>query len=66
MGTHGLIVFVFSSGTQRRVTYCHFDGYPTGLGKDIVNFIVSLKPEQCTLMNERLEKIEVCGLFNNL
>ncbi|KAF7874988.1 hypothetical protein EAF04_002161 [Stromatinia cepivora] len=56
MGTSGLLVFVF--GTQRRATYCHYDSYPTGLGQDIVDFILELQPEQYAIMNQHLEKLE--------
>ncbi|CAD6439733.1 101cec95-b5d0-4a0b-a1ed-5cd7b39f2347 [Sclerotinia trifoliorum] len=59
MGTSGLLVFVL--GTQRRATYCHYDSYPTGLGQDIVDFILKLKPEQYAIMNQNLEKLEWVG-----
>ncbi|KAF7919963.1 uncharacterized protein EAE98_009197 [Botrytis deweyae] len=56
MGTSGIIVFVL--GTQRRAVYCHFDSYPEGLGRDIVRFILGLKPEQFSIMHRRLQEIE--------
>lgn len=37
MGTRGLYGFKGDDGLK--ITYCHFDSYPSGLGYDIVKFI---------------------------
>ncbi|KIM38701.1 hypothetical protein M413DRAFT_29938 [Hebeloma cylindrosporum] len=48
MGTPGLLGF-FIRG-QRRSTYNRWDSYPDGLARDIVDFILSLAPEDYSTM----------------
>ncbi|KAI9709320.1 MAG: hypothetical protein M1820_003440 [Bogoriella megaspora] len=55
MGTRGLIGF--KSKGRRRATYNHFDSYPSGLGADIVKFLLSLTPDQWEKMIEQTNKI---------
>lgn len=50
---------------KRQATYGHFDSYPTGLGQDIVDFILQLKREQYSLMIQRLRSIEVCKIIRD-
>ncbi|RKF59819.1 hypothetical protein OnM2_056055 [Erysiphe neolycopersici] len=55
MGTRGLLGLII--GGKRRGIYNHWDSYPSGLGKDIVKFILSLKPEQWDEMVKILNEI---------
>ena len=55
MGTPGLLGF-FILG-RRRSTYNHCDGYPEGLGRDIVDFILSLTPEDYSTMARLVTEI---------
>ena len=48
MGTHGLLGFIIRG--QRHSAYTHYDGYPEGLGKGIVEFILNLTPEDYATM----------------
>ena len=48
MGTRGLLGFIILG--QRYATYNHWDSYPNGLGKNIVEFILSLTPEDYNTM----------------
>ena len=48
MGTCGLLGFIILG--QRYATYNHWDSYPNGLGKNIVEFILSLTPEDYNTM----------------
>ena len=48
MGTRGLIGFIIAA--QRHASYNHFDSYPSGLGADIVKFILSLSDEEIDKM----------------
>ena len=48
MGTCGLLGFIFLG--QRHAAYNHLDSYPDGLGVNIVDFILSLKPEDYATM----------------
>lgn len=52
MGTRGLYGFV--KNDQKKLTYCHFDSYPTGLGQNIINFIKNTSIKE---MNEIFDKI---------
>lgn len=40
MGTRGFIGFV--SGGKEAVAYCHFDAYPSGLGLDMLGWLLTL------------------------
>lgn len=40
MGTRGFIGFV--SGGKETVAYCHFDAYPSGLGLDVLGWLLTL------------------------
>jgi hypothetical protein len=55
MGTRGLLGFIILG--QRYATYNHWDSYPEGLGKDIVNFILGLTPEDYTAMARLVAEI---------
>ncbi|CZR52244.1 uncharacterized protein PAC_02121 [Phialocephala subalpina] len=57
MGTRGLLGLIIAA--QRHGMYNHFDSYPDGLGKDIMKFIFSLKPEEWDKMVLLLNDIEV-------
>jgi hypothetical protein len=61
MGTRGLLGLIIKS--QRHASYNHCDSYPTGLGEAIVQFILSLKPEEYAWMIAQLEKIVVCTMY---
>lgn len=57
MGIRGLIVFIIAD--KRHAYYNQMDSYPEGLGQDIVNFILSLNPEQWDEMAKKLEEVTV-------
>jgi len=48
MGTRGLLGFIILG--QRHSAYKQYDSYPEGLGKDIVDFILGLTPEEYSTM----------------
>ena len=48
MGTRGLLGFIILG--QRHAAYNHWDSYPDALGKNIVDFILSLKSEDYATM----------------
>jgi len=48
MGTRGLLGFIIRG--QRHSAYTHYDGYPEGLGQEIVEFILNLTPEDYATM----------------
>ena len=48
MGTRGLLGFIILG--RRYAAYNHWDSYPEGLGQDIINFILSLTPEDYATM----------------
>ncbi|KDR70121.1 hypothetical protein GALMADRAFT_254952 [Galerina marginata CBS 339.88] len=56
MGTRGLLGFIIRS-SQRHAAYNHFDSYPTGLGKKIVEFILSLTTEEYDIMARLVSEI---------
>lgn len=56
MGTRGLLGFIING--VRRGSYNHWDSYPSGLGLDVVRFILGLTPEQIDKMAERLQAVE--------
>jgi len=55
MGTAGVLGFIILG--QRYATYNHWDSYPEGLGKDIVEFILSLTPEDYTTMAQLVTEL---------
>jgi hypothetical protein len=55
MGTRGLLGFIILS--QRHGAYNHYDSYPGHLGKNIVKFILSLRPEEYATMARRVAEI---------
>lgn len=55
MGTHGLLGFIIFG--QRHAAYNHWDSYPQGLGEEIINFILSLKPEDYATMARLVAEI---------
>jgi hypothetical protein len=57
MGTRGLLGLIIQA--QRHATYNHFDSYPKGLGSAIVQFILSLKPEDYAKMDALVREITV-------
>ena len=58
MGTRGLLGHILRSKKIRKGSYNHFDSYPTGLGRDLANFVNSLTDEQIEKMMEMIGKIE--------
>ena len=52
MGTRG--AYGFHKGGRDKITYNHFDSYPTGLGADVVEFIQNHTDED---MNEIFDRI---------
>ncbi|KUJ21516.1 uncharacterized protein LY89DRAFT_376614 [Mollisia scopiformis] len=56
MGTRGLLGVVIDG--QRYATYNHFDSYPEGLGKGIMEFLLSLEPKDWAKMAEMVREIE--------
>ncbi|KAF8901878.1 hypothetical protein CPB84DRAFT_1824505 [Gymnopilus junonius] len=55
MGTRGLLGFIIAA--QRYGSYNHWDSYPSGLGADIVKFILGLGPENCDEMAKLVAEI---------
>ncbi|TVY56120.1 hypothetical protein LSUE1_G008810 [Lachnellula suecica] len=55
MGTRGLLGFIIRG--KRHAAYNHWDSYPSGLGSQIVAFLLSLSPPDYALMLARLEEI---------
>ncbi|KIM38707.1 hypothetical protein M413DRAFT_447659 [Hebeloma cylindrosporum] len=55
MGTRGLLGFIIRG--QRHAAYNHWDSYPDGLGKAIVEFILSLTPEEYATMARLVAEI---------
>lgn len=56
MGTPGVLGFIIRG--IRKGTYNRWDAYPTGLGQEIVKFILSLSEEDILRMIEMLDTIE--------
>lgn len=48
MGTRGILGFIILG--QRYAAYNHYDSYPEGLGKGIIEFILNLTPESYATM----------------
>ena len=55
MGTRGLLGFIILG--QRHSAYKQYDSYPDGLGRDIVDFILSLTPEDYSTMARLVAEI---------
>ncbi|KAF8956781.1 hypothetical protein BDZ97DRAFT_1763463 [Flammula alnicola] len=55
MGTCGLLGFIILG--QRHAAYNHWDSYPHGLGKNVVEFILSLTPEDYATMARLVAEI---------
>ncbi|KAH7410807.1 hypothetical protein BKA64DRAFT_661851 [Cadophora sp. MPI-SDFR-AT-0126] len=55
MGTRGLLGFIIKG--KRHGAYNHFDSYPSGLGQDIVAFILGLIDEEIKTMAARVAEI---------
>lgn len=55
MGTGGLIGFIIKG--KARGTYNHFDSYPRGLGKDVLDFILFLNEEGIKEMQRLVENV---------
>ena len=55
MGTHGLLCFIILG--QCYAAYNQWDSYPDGLGKDVINFILGLTPEEYVTMACLVAKI---------
>lgn len=45
------------SNGVRRGTYNHWDSYPSGLGDNIIKFILSLSPEQVEEMRIKVSRV---------
>jgi hypothetical protein len=56
MGTHGLLAFVINGRTVG--FYNHHDAYPTGLGHEIIKFILSLSAQQQQQMYQQVKHLE--------
>jgi len=57
MGTRGLVGLIIAG--KRHAIYNHYDSYPSGLGNDIIKFILSLTPEQWDEMTKILQEVVV-------
>lgn len=57
MGTRGLLGLIIQA--KRHAAYNHFDSYPAGLGQEIVDFILGLKPEDYAKLETNLREITV-------
>lgn len=57
MGTRGLLGLIIKG--KRHGAYNHFDSYPSGLGQDIVAFLLSLTEEDIKNMAARVAEITV-------
>jgi hypothetical protein len=55
MGTRGLLGFIIRG--QRHSAHNQYDSYPEGLGKEIVEFILSLTPEDYSTMAHLVAEI---------
>jgi hypothetical protein len=64
MGTCGLLGFIIKGKTNG--SYNHFDSYPTGLGLDIIEFILSLSNDDIKKMAEQLEKTERRAFYKTM
>ncbi|WVQ78084.1 hypothetical protein IAT38_000165 [Cryptococcus sp. DSM 104549] len=56
MGCHGLFGFILRSGVHKG-TWCHFDSYPEGLGRNIIDYILSLNEDDLNEMAFLIEAI---------
>jgi hypothetical protein len=57
MGTRGLLGLIIQG--QRHGAYNHSDSYPSGLGLEIVKFLLSLRPSEYAVMAARVQEITV-------
>lgn len=57
MGTRGFVGLIIRG--KRHANFTPWDGYPNGLGKGIVDFILSLNPAEVAEMVTLLEQINV-------
>ena len=55
MGTRGLLGYIIHG--QRHAAYNHWDSYPEGLGKKIIEFILNLTPEDYDTMARLVAEI---------
>jgi len=55
MGTRGLLGLIIKG--QRHASYNPWDSYPSGLGQEIVKFILSLESEDYATMQSHLEEV---------
>jgi hypothetical protein len=55
MGTRGLLGFIIQA--RRHGIYNHWDSYPSALGKIMVDFLLSLKPEDYAKMDALVKEI---------
>ena len=58
MGTRGLLGFIWRG--KRRGIFCRYDAYFSGLGKGVVNFILSLNEGDREMMMQRLDEVSIC------
>jgi hypothetical protein len=56
MGTRGLLVLIAKG--KRRVIYSPWDSMPSGMGIDLVKFILSLADGDLEILIEKLEKMK--------
>lgn len=56
MGTRG--VFGFRSNKVDKLTYNHFDSYPSGLGKDMFDFIRNHTMDEIKTSSERIQLVD--------
>lgn len=57
MGTRGAVGF--RVGKQDKVTYNHFDSYPSGLGQEVLDFIQANSVESLTKAAENIQMIDM-------
>ncbi len=55
MGTRGAVGFVLDE--KEKITYNHFDSYPSGLGCDVLNYLNSIK--DFNKLNEHVRNIRL-------
>ena len=60
MGTRGLLGLIIKG--VRHGQYNQYDCYPQGLGQGIVNFLLTLTPEEIAEMANLVEDIEVSSI----
>ena len=58
MGTRNLTI-VYLEGNYRLAQYCQWDGYPTGQGATVLEFLQNLTPEKLELFKTKLKELPI-------